>query len=102
MASHLPSPPPPPQPTHPSHTHSYGDITPSTAIETGLDLVLVLMGVVVFGLIMGSISDLVAHSSKAARQAQVRACMWVVWLWVGGWVGGAGGWVGVGWGGVLV
>jgi hypothetical protein len=67
-------------------TLGYGDITPSTAAETAVDCFLVAFGVLMFGIIMGSIAEQVANSSREARQAQVSwlgfGCRWRV---RGGW-----------------
>ncbi len=73
-------------PIHPTHTLplsprpfpqvatlGYGDITPSTAAETAVDCFMVAFGVLMFGIIMGSIAEQVANSSREARQAQVGA-----------------------------
>ena len=52
-------------------TLGYGDIVPSTAVETGVDCFIIAFGVLMFGIIMGSIAEQVANSSREAQQAQV-------------------------------
>ncbi len=52
-------------------TLGYGDITPSTAAETAVDCFIVVTGVLMFGIILGSIAEQVSNSSREARQAQV-------------------------------
>ncbi|KAL4439851.1 hypothetical protein ABPG75_002852 [Micractinium tetrahymenae] len=52
-------------------TLGYGDIVPVNVVEWLVDCVVVAFGVLLFGLAMGSLSDVVASSSKEARQAQL-------------------------------
>ena len=48
-----------------------GDIVPRNPLEWVVDCVVVALGVLMFGLALGSLAELVANSSKEARQAQV-------------------------------
>ncbi|GAB4813507.1 hypothetical protein N2152v2_000553 [Parachlorella kessleri] len=52
-------------------TLGYGDIVPSTAVETGVDCFIIAFGVLMFGIVMGSIAEQVANSSREAQQAQI-------------------------------
>ena len=53
-------------------TLGYGDIVPSTPIETVVDIVQIAVGVLVFGIILSALADAVTRSSSEARRAQVR------------------------------
>eukprot|EP00887_Chlorella_sp_A99_P000211 scaffold13.g211.t1 len=52
-------------------TVGYGDIVPSTAAETVINIFQLAVGVLTFGLIMGSIADLVSNSSEAAKKQRL-------------------------------
>lgn len=49
-----------------------GDIVPQNSLEMLVDCGVIAVGVLMFGLALGSLGDVVASSSKEARQAQAR------------------------------
>eukprot|EP00887_Chlorella_sp_A99_P001755 scaffold19.g1755.t1 len=54
-------------------TLGYGDITPSTAIETVVSLFVMALGVLLFGLAMGSLAEMMYEDKLAAVDAWVRS-----------------------------
>lgn len=52
-------------------TVGYGDITPQTWPETVVTMVTFFIGVLFFGIMIGSISSMLQRASKSARRAQL-------------------------------
>lgn len=52
-------------------TVGYGDITPQTSVEQGVVLAVFLVGLIFFGVLIGSLTQLLSKASKEARKAQL-------------------------------
>ncbi|CAD7700267.1 unnamed protein product, partial [Ostreobium quekettii] len=52
-------------------TVGYGDITPRTAAEEGVVMMLMVVNIMLFGLVIGSISELMKSATKNARNSEV-------------------------------
>ena len=46
----------------------YGDITPHTVPETVVTILVFVLGILFFGILLGSISDMLQRASQAARR----------------------------------
>lgn len=51
-------------------TVGYGDIHPTTAAEEGVVMILMITHIMLFGLLIGSVSELMKTASKQARNAE--------------------------------
>lgn len=51
-------------------TVGYGDIHPTTAAEEGVVMILMITHIMLFGLLIGSVSELMKTASKHARNAE--------------------------------
>jgi len=52
-------------------TIGYGDITPQTPLEEGVAIFVMVLGIIFFGVLVGSLTQLLQSASKNARRAQV-------------------------------
>lgn len=52
-------------------TVGYGDIAPQTPAEEGVAIFVFVLGIIFFGVLVGSLSQLLQSASKNARKASV-------------------------------
>ncbi|KAK9797413.1 hypothetical protein WJX73_008201 [Symbiochloris irregularis] len=52
-------------------TVGYGDITPYTAPEQGVAIIVMIVGILFFGILLGSIGDMLQRATKSARKAAI-------------------------------
>ena len=52
-------------------TIGYGDITAQTTVEEGVAIFVFVLGIIFFGVLVGSLTQLLQSASKNARRAQV-------------------------------
>ena len=50
-------------------TIGYGDVTPQQPAETAIALCVELLGVLIFGVLLGSITELLSRASRLSRRA---------------------------------
>ena len=50
-------------------TVGYGDVTPYTAAEQGVTICVEIVGILFFGILLGSIGDMLQRATKSARKA---------------------------------
>ena len=64
-------------------TVGYGDIVPTTAVEQCIAIIVFIVGILFFGILLGSIADMLQRASKSARRAALfREKMAAVEAWL--------------------